>query len=274
MVRKEYFFALLLIGVLLFGGCRYRIKYNLSRTETERARTTQPCKIAVCIFNDKRDDIEKQKDTRKEAGDKDAGDYTYDKDFEGEVAFSITDMTAQHLGYAHTFQEVTLLPYRSSAVNVLLLDSLRREGIDAVLTGDVRHFFGYYNHKTGSETFAMVGGSLVPAVLVAFLTTTTEKHDIYMPFGGGGTYEETKVNYVAITAAAFGGGMIGTLLESSSNRRIAWHTRLDLALVSTVTGENLWEGPVENTFDDQSKKPGLNTSKRKQEVAVASLKET
>ena len=274
MVRKEILIMLVLLCAATFGGCRYKIKYNLNQTETARARSTQPHNIAVCVFNDKRDDTEKEKDVRKAEGEKDAGDYTYDKDFYGEVAYSVTEMTARHLGYAKAFQQVTQLPYRSSAVNVLLLDSLRRAGVDALLTGNVTHFYGYYNHKTGSETLALAGGALVPALLVAIMTTKTEEHEIYTPFGDGATYEEVKTNYLAISLAATIGGTLGSYLESTSQRRIAWHTQLDLALLSTTTGDTLWSGIVENRFDDQSKRPGANTANRKQEVAVASLKET
>jgi hypothetical protein len=180
-------------------------------------------------------------------------------------------MMAAHLTYAGTFEEVRFLD-GASAATPAVLDSLEQQGVDAVLTGKVERFYGYYDQRPGKQVLAQVGLALAVALPVAILTTSTETKTISGPFGPIGETTEVKTSPLAIGLAAVVGASIGSLIESSSSRRVAGHTRLSLELIETATGQTLWAGITDVQNDEKKSMPGVKTNTRKQEVAVTSLK--
>ncbi|MBD3401556.1 hypothetical protein GF420_01570 [candidate division GN15 bacterium] len=264
------------IGVVVACiGCGggYKLQYELSEKTAAKSAKQLPLSVAVVQFEDDRDYTEREKDSREAAGISDAGDYTRDKDFRGQVASEITDMVTKHLRYSGVFEHVTLTAYERSAVNPIFLDSLARSGVDAVLYGRISHFSGYYDHKTGRYVLFVGGTSLAAATVTALLTTKTEKSTVRMPFSSA-QFEEVKVNTTAITAATTLGSIVGAWLESVGKRDVGWHTQLSLELVSTRTGSTLWTATGETTDRKNMAIPGVNTASRKQQVAVQSLRVT
>jgi len=266
LLTKKRSLVLAILSCLLINGCGYSIKYNLSETTATRSEKPAPLKVAAVLFDDARDDIEREKDARKDKNEKDTGDYTYDKNFRGDVAQGITGMVVDHLRYSQCFDSIILLDYTSSAVNAILLDSLANAGVDALLTGEIEHFYGFYDRKPGKEVLLAGGLALAFALPTAFATTKTETK----AYG----FKEVKTNMLAVDFAASIGAMLGTYLESTGKRRISWRTMLSLQLVSTSTGKTIWKGTVDvNQDEDNKSMPGINTNTRKQQVAVESLRE-
>ncbi len=266
VLTKKRSLVLVILSCLLINGCGYSIRYNLSGTTATRSEKPASLNVVTVLFDDARDDIEREKDARKDKNEKDTGDYTYDKNFRGNVAHGITTMVVDHLRYAQCFKSISLLDYTNNAVNPVLLDSLASAGVDALLTGEIEHFYGYYDRKPGKEILLGTGLALAFGIPVAIATTTTETK----AYG----FKEVKTNPIAIGLAVSAGSMLGTYLESTGKRRIAWRTMLSLQLISTTTRETLWRGTVDVKQDENNKSmPGINSNKRKQQVAVESLRE-
>jgi len=260
---------LLFVCFLIFGGCAYKINYSLRPSEIIKAQETIPIKVAVAKLDDQRNDIEREKSAREADGAEDAGDYTYDKEFKGIVAEDISHMLVSHLEYSACFREVIAINRQSSDLNQLVIDSLKKEGVDAVLVGNLENFYGYYDRNQGKEILIQGGLALAFGTLVAIMTTTKETSD----FGWAGKMTETKINPVAISLGTSGGMMLGSYLESLRKRDTECHTRIAVKLLSTSTGEIIWEGIGDASQFEHRSMPGLKNAKRKHELAVRSLKD-
>ena len=121
----------------LINGCGYSIKYNLNNQEIAQADTRIPLQVKVALFSDNRDITERNKAARKANGYRDVNDYTYDKEFHGNLSESISEMVASHLRYAGVITEVDVLKLDSEQISKTGLDSLRRSGADAVMVGKI-----------------------------------------------------------------------------------------------------------------------------------------
>jgi len=254
---------MILVGIFS-TGCHYNLKYSLSDRTIMQSQNQKPLNVAVLILEDTRDDVEREKSVRKATGDADIGDYTYDSEFGNKVSEDISKMLVKHLEFSHAFEKITLGYEESSSLNQQLLDSLAGDRVDAVLTGKIRHFYGYYNQNTGKQVLFGGGLALAFGIPVGIMTSSTETK----AYG----IKEVKTNPIAISLATSTGFMLGSWLESKGQRKIEWNTMLDLELVSTSTGETVWTGTAEASADEMKAMPGLNTEKRKQEVAVNSLR--
>nr|MBN2277267.1 hypothetical protein [candidate division Zixibacteria bacterium] len=257
-------FLVITLVVTFLAGCHYNLKYPLTDRTIMQAASQKPLNVAVLILEDNRNDIEKVVSARKEAGGTDVGDYTYDRDFGNRVAEDISKMLVKHLEYSHAFDKITLGDKESSRLEQGMLDSLAAEHIDVVLTGEIGHFYGYYNQSFGRQMLFGGGLALGLGIPVAIMTTKTETK----AYG----FEEVKTNPLAISLATSTGLLLGSWIESTGKRKIEWHTQLDLQLINTMTGEVVWQGKAEVYEDDIKAMPGLNTATRKQEVAVNSLR--
>jgi hypothetical protein len=229
-------------------------------------------KVAVVVFEDARDNIEKDRKVRESEGVPDFKDYTSDKDFGGNVAYDISRMIAEHLEYSGSFKEVTFVDRSSNEITPDLLDSFSNNAYDAVLAGKIKNFFGYYDQRPSSSALAQFGMGLAFGIPVAILTTRVETSEISGPFGTVGEMKEIKINPIAIGLATSAGMMLGSYMESKSERKIERRTQLELRLIDTEAGNIIWRDKVDVDIDEESSYPGINTSKRKQQVAVESLK--
>ena len=131
-------------SISLIACGRHNIKYKLDTDHIVVPEAKIPLKALVSIFSDKRDLIERQKLERKKQGFADIGDYTYDKNFSGEVDKGISKQIATHLSYAKIFSQVDLGSFRSEEITPAVLGKLAQDGIDAVLLGQINHFYGYF----------------------------------------------------------------------------------------------------------------------------------
>ncbi|MBW1804363.1 MAG: hypothetical protein JRJ85_26975, partial [Deltaproteobacteria bacterium] len=261
--------VVLLLSFLIFGGCAYKINYSLRPSEIIRAQETAAIKVAVAGLDDRRNSIERQKSTREANGAEDAGDYTYDKDFKGIVAGDVTRMLVSHLEYSECFREISALDKETSDLDRVVLDSLADEGVDAVMIGSLENFYGYYDRNQGSEILMQGGLGLAFGTLFAIMTTSRETSE----FGWGGEITEIKINPIAISLGTSGGMMLGSYLESLKKRDTECHTRIAVKLLSTSTGEIVWEETGDASEFEHRAMPGLKNSKRKHELAVSSLKD-
>jgi hypothetical protein len=249
------------------SGCSYKINYRLSERDITTTDHQSSWSVAVATLEDRRDDSERSKKACKAKGFEDCGDYSYDKEFGGKVAADITRMLTSHLEFSGIFREVTTLSDKKSPLEAARLKSLAANGTEAVLVGRIEHFYGYYDRTTGTTLIpALLCGASTLAVGLATMEKETDRF-------GSVEFSTPKMNYMASSVAGSAGWMAGAYLESTSIRRIARRTRLRLALVSTADGDTVWTGVAESYQDEHTSMPGLNSEKRKNQLAVTSLRE-
>ncbi len=263
--------ATLTIFTLAVTGCSYQINYGLNQRDIVRAKAPQKLRVAVVVIADQRDEAERLKDARKLRGDADAGDYTYDKDFKGNVSVEISKMLAKHLQYGQCFESVEFVAADSKKPSLTENVQLRELGYDAVLTGSLRSFYGYYDRNSSREFLltTAIPGSV--ALVTGFMSVKTEEKSMGGMFPM--SYTETKIDPVMPAVATSLTSIVCNYVESSSSRDIAWQTALSMNLTDLTTGNLLWSDSVSVSDKVHTSMPGLKSSKRKHEVAVASLRD-
>lgn len=245
---------LLFLAPLLLGGCvRRPLRYSLNDKEIVRSTAPAPLKVQVATFSDRRDAAEREKAARESKGDADIGDYTYDKEFRGSVAEEITKMLVSHLNYSKAFSTpVTLTSFPGVILTGVILDSLAKTGVDAVLTGDVDHFYGYYDRNFGRELLYELPLAVASGLLLNF------------SFSSGSTQ---------YTFFWYGPGLVlGIYLESLHQRQIGQHVQLNAKLISTKSHQPLWENSFDVALAGKRSMHGLSGVGRKYEVALSSLR--
>ena len=274
-MRKHNPIQIVLVVALLLAmlavGCSHSINYSLNERQIVKSAEVAPLTVGVVTLIDARAPWERAKKACKSDGIEDCGDYTQDKDFGNHVARDISKMLASHLEYSQAFEDVRILDTEQKSSSPVELQRWADSGADAVLTGRVEHFYGYYN---GGSKVLPVGLCLASALAVGILTIEEETYEISSPTGSSsGSMSTPKVNSVATTLGASAGWAAGSYLESLSKRDNARQTKLTLALISTISGDTLWSGVASSEQDTKSAMPGLNTDNRKYQLAVRSLRE-
>lgn len=263
--------VLIALVAFIMTGCAYNLSYNLNSREIRQSPVPSHLRVAVVPLVDERDPIERSKEARKAARGTDVGDHTSDKDFKGEVAVEISKMTAKHLQYAQCFDQVEFVTL--TAANFTQADQLRlrQEGFDAILTGSLRSFYGYYDRSTGRELLWNAALPLSAGLIAGFMSVKTEEKSI----GGVApmTFTETTVDPIIPTVAVSISPLLGGLIESSADRDIAWQTSFALDLIDLKSGSITWSDSIVVSDSVHTSMPGIKIGKRKQEVAVASLRE-
>lgn len=234
---------------LVFGGCGYSIKYGLNDQDIVSSSHTNPLNVQVAVFSDTRPPEEREKSAREELGQSDLRDYTFNKEFKGEVAEGVTNMLVEHLAYSRVFQQITASSIASDQLSDGMLDSLATQGVDALLVGEVAHFYGYYDQSLARKLLYSVPLGVLSAMLFSF---TTDSYVVYW----------------------YGPGLVlGNYLESRHSRRIEDRTELRVKLFSTATHEQLWENSFDVSSSGDRAMPGISTEQRKFQVAVWSLRD-
>jgi flagellar basal body-associated protein FliL len=255
------------------SGCSYKLNYSLNQREITMAKSPSRLRVAVMPLSDNRDNKERSKAAREAVGHPDAGDYTYDDNFAGEVNLEISKMLVKHLEYSGCFQEVALVEEAVLRSGDEQRSQLESEGYDAVLTGSIDNFFGYYDRNSTSD-FVFRGllpaGATIAATLVSIKTETTT---FRQPFGGATEFKETSYDPILPSLVLLGTSATGNLIASSSKRDISWQTALTLELTNLRTGEQLWSDRTEVKDQVHASMPSMRNKKRKQEVAVRSLRD-
>jgi curli biogenesis system outer membrane secretion channel CsgG len=168
------------------GGCGYAIQYNLNGRDIVLSKSTAPLKVQVATFSDKREVVERNKSARIEKGETDLTDYTYDREFRGNVAEEVTKMLIKHLNYSKVFaSETKRASFQSEQLSAGALDSLGKKGIDAVITGEIHHFFGYYDRSVGRELLYEIPLAVASGMLLTWTTTSGYYQTTYYWYGPG-----------------------------------------------------------------------------------------
>ncbi|MFH0988473.1 MAG: porin family protein [bacterium] len=243
-----------ILAAFLSSGCGYSIQYALNREEITVAEKPIPLKVEVAPLADKRASVERQKDARDKQGQSDLSDYTYDSEFKGEVSTEITKMMVDHLNFSGIFSPaVKLATFNSRDLTDLRIDSLKQAGVDGILTGDLTHFYGYYDQNIGRKILYAVPLGVASGMLLNWSMTSGNMQYTWYWYGPGLA--------------------VGYYLESLHSRHIEYETHLHARLISTSTRQNIWEQDFNVSYSGEKKMPGLNSEQRKFEVAISSLRD-
>lgn len=151
----------LLLAVVLVVGCSAApLTYSTKERRLYMPQETIPYKVAVVNFPDVRPVEEKDRSKRQVSNDESAGDYSDDTDFKNpDIGHGLAFMTARHLNEAGLFDSATHVNIdRKTAESNPRCEELK--GYDAVLVGDVKHFWGYYHKSIFRRIFFLpLGGS-------------------------------------------------------------------------------------------------------------------
>jgi hypothetical protein len=252
-------FWVLVFIPLFLGGCGYPIMYNLTKKDIVLSDSTKPLKVQVATFSDTRDSVERELFARqKEEGysflhivfvQTDLHNYTYDTQFRGDVAEGITKMLIKHLNYSKVFASETMpASFTTAQLSAELLDSLSEAGVDAIMTGEIGHFYGYYEDTYGRELlYSLLLGVPIGLFLI--------------------DYQPIYYTWLSISV------VLGELLESLHKRSIKQHVKIKAKLISTTTHQPLWEDSFDISSDEQKSMPGFPTTNRRFQVAVWSLRD-
>jgi hypothetical protein len=242
----------------LVTGCGYAIQYRLTEKTITKVSAPIPLNVQVAVLTDQRDAIEKNKSERKRQGYPDASDYSYDKNFRGNVAASISKRMVEHLQYAAVFAKIELAPFTVDSVDSAILTQAAQAGYDAVLTGEIQHFSGYYNYDVGRQILYGLGLGLgigIPVTLSSY-----DRDDL----NSGYSVEGSIATSLGVT--------LGFYLESLHKRDIEKHTKLAMRLVSTRSYQEMWQDEIEIHQKENKSMPGLSST-RQMELAVHSLRD-
>jgi len=246
--------ALVVLCATFLAGCagKYAIKYELGPNTLSPSERTLPLVVRVATFTDSRPEEEKVRSAREAKGGGDVGDYTYDEQFEGQVAGEISKMVAAHLAYVKVFRAVELAPLTPAAAAApRTLDSLNTAGVDALLVGEVSHFYGFFDQNMPRAFLFMTGLGVASGLLLNFNVESD-----------GGT----------LNVSWYGPGMaLGAWLDSRHARRVERATQLKVRLLSTTTHAALWEQTIDVASKTSAPASGFTGGTRKYEAAVGSL---
>jgi hypothetical protein len=253
-------------SLLLLAGCGYPIEYSLTKDEIVSSNRTKPMNVVVATFSDERPPEERTKPGRTAIRSEDPGGYTFDDEFRGEVNEGISSMMAEHLAYSKSFAQIRHAPVAAGQITDAYVDSLRRTGVDAILCGEVRHFYGYYYTDALDVLFPTVLGC---AVMVPLMVSSIEEETTYFMGGSLTTHRIDAGTELLADAAGTAATMIGVLLMNVRGRDFEWNTELSCRLVSTSTLQTHWEYTARSASKGNRSFTGFGKTKHK--LAVESL---
>lgn len=255
--------CIVILATIILGGCTtfgyrskgYSIEYKLKNKNIVLSKSPKQLNVQVARFYDTRPLVEREKSARKNKSDRDINDYTYDNEFKGNVNEKITKMMIEHINYSKVFTpEVTLASLGSEQVSDASLDYLAETGIDAIMTGEIEHFYGYYDQKPFRKILYRLPLQISCAVVSLGLSMAILD-------GKMGIF------------TTFPGGYFGNYIESLHKRHIAQHVLLKVRLISTKTHKKLWEESFDVSFNGRKNIPGFSIKKRKFQIVILSLQD-
>jgi hypothetical protein len=246
-----------ILCVLVLSGCvtKYPIKYELIPPKVVVSNTKIPLNVQLARFSDVRPAEERTGLSRETPLFTSQGGqgYTIDKGFNGLVAEEISKMVVEHLRFSGVFDSISLASFASEEISDSMLDALHEKGVDAVILGELNHFYGYYQYHPGLYWLYGISLSFVSALLLNF----------FFPSG--------TIRYILCWPPGFA---LGNYLESLHKRDIRYSTQLSLKMIRTSNREALWEGVFNVSRQLYDKMPGLlSWMSKRYEVAVSSLRE-
>jgi hypothetical protein len=268
---------LLVVLLLCFFGCGVgpATQYILSDKHITRANEPKRLTVQSVRLVDLRPLLEKDERVRKAYGFKDAGNYTYDRIDGIEVDSFLSPMLAKHLSYSNVFLKTTYKPIHVEDLTAEYLDSLQKAGVDAVLTGAIRHYYGYYY-----ESPVMLPLSMMAAVLASVYTfikfqqeadekVSEEKRKRFLFPGEDPAMMYHLLSWGASPIAGVLAGYTVAWPERFFSRDIAWDTGLSFQLISTSTRRLVWQDSIRIKSQVHQAMP----NKDKNTVAIESFRE-
>lgn len=222
------FVTILILVIILLSGCggssKFMTKYELQNEDIVTCESPRELSVQYIKMTDVRPILETDIRVRK-AMKLDVDFYTYYGD---RVA---SDMLFDHLSYSNVFSKITYDPIPVEIINDGYMDELRKSGIDAVLVGGIKHFYGcYYEHK-GMKIFT------IPTAIVVGLYTYAVAEKKLSEFTG-------VINYMAALVAVPSALLAYYILSQPEHllkRNIQWDTELSLKMINTSTHRVMWE---------------------------------
>jgi len=254
--------------LLTLTGCLHSLQYDLTDQDKIKPLTNHSMNVVVLKFDDVRPREERTDSIREQLGQQHISDYTYDKEFNTKVNNGISTMFTEHLNEVGVFMAVKYIPTSFTEMEPRTFDSLHRIGVDAVVTGRIHNFFGYYQTDAGSiliPTAFMLGLGLPPLFLMSHNQEKT-----YTFLGETFTmteFDKTPILVSQVTMAL--GTWIGLTIEGMRERDIEYKTKLSLRLVSTKSRITLWEDSIIVEEKRHKSAPGTN----KFDLAIESFHE-
>lgn len=212
--RLATWLLLATLPLFLLGCGSSPIRYSTKERRLFIPKESIAMRVAVANFPDARPDEEKDRSKRKVAEGESAGDFSDDTDFaDKNFGRGLARMTAIHLNESGLFNTVQHVDIDRNAAEADPKGAALK-GYDAVLVGDVNHFWGYL-HKSIFRTI------------------------FFLPLGGSGYFIDHALKTPVKGAAEFG----------------------NVKLISTKTGEILYQGTVNSGFDESQAFTGGRTDK-------------
>lgn len=288
-LSKFQTFCFLIIIFICGCGSEYVIRYGLDKENIKSVPQSYPIKVIVLPFKDACTGINNPQG--------DLEDYTHNIEFRGNVSEEITKMVTEHLCYSNIFSKIEYRPYLLKGnedlsktrykldffpeIDIEYLDNLFSSHIDAVLVGEIRQFYGYYQTSAlGDILPATLGFGFGLPMLLYYKDKKEEEQkeeqkkaldsgQPYNPFPKGKYFDVD----LWISAGAFPFGYyLGSIIESSIKREIECNTELSVKLVSTKSYKIIWEDNIAYKSKEYKALPGFNTENRKFELALESLR--
>lgn len=144
---RPYKIIIAILLVLSLSGCAASVRYAF---DDKLYRRDEPMRynVLVDVFEDMRPAVERSETSKKEGL-----IYTNDKMFRGNVDVQISQMLVEHLRKARMFTAVELRDINSEDTAML-----SKAGVDLVIDGDIRHFYGFQSGAAGAAVlFGLVG---------------------------------------------------------------------------------------------------------------------
>ncbi len=220
--------SLFVLPVLALGCKGSNTTYSTKERRLFMPKDMIPMRVAVTNFPDVRPAGERDRTKRQVPEGESASDYSDDTDFASPAAVTqgLAKMTALHLREAGLFQDAQYVDIDRPAAEAGAKGEAFK-GFDAVLVGDVAHFWGYY-HKSLFRTI------------------------FFLPLGGSGYFIDNLISTPVKGGAQFA----------------------NVKLISTKTGEVLYQGSVESAHDKAQAFTGGRTDKGLEAWRVAVNKMT
>jgi hypothetical protein len=269
LVKRRRIIGLLLAPIILLSiGCGgYPITYELTKNEIIFHHTTKPLNVLVVKFSDLRPPEERTEKARTALKYPNISNYTYDDEFEGKVNEEISKMIAEHIKYSKVFARVDFLPVSADNITEKYADSLRQAGIDAILYGELLHFYSYY-YTDAIDIFIPV--ALGCAVGIPLIINSIKKETVYI-MGKEFTTVHTDLGMELV--ADFCGSMatgLGEILVNTRGRDFAWHTTFAYRLLNISNGAVYCEDTIESYSKGHQAFTGFGKDKFK--LAIESLR--
>ncbi len=166
--------------IMLLSGCaarRFPVTYHFDK-DIYMSDVRVGRNVLIDIFDDQRP-VGEREGTAEVPG---MALYLKDEQFKPDIAIQVSELLAKHLEESGLFENVRVKDVSDSLeANLDQLNSLKAEGADLVITGTLKHFYGYLSGNAG------------PAVALGIVFVFAEAFVNPKDTGGKAEYENLKI---------------------------------------------------------------------------------